>query len=316
MTLEKLKETVRSVLPQVDVVIGYRQGFDPLHATPLFVTKPEQIEELIWNPLCVQNLASYLPSRKKKTAVIVKGCDSRTIVQYLQETLIERENVVVIGIPCSGVVSVSKVMTAIGDQPVTGVSFEGGNVVVKTNRGEKKFSLGEVSPDKCRTCQYPTPLIYDHLVGDPIASDKAPDSVFDEIREFEKKSLEERWVYWKQELGRCIRCYACRNACPMCVCQDRCIAESRDPHWMSQRVNETERFMFHFIHALHLAGRCVECEECSRVCPMEIPLAKIKKKINMEMKALFDYVPGVNPEDKPPMYTFKVEEAHIEEHEL
>lgn len=316
MTLEKLKETVRSVLPQVDAVIGYRQGFDPLHATPLFVTKPEQVEELIWNPLCVQNLASYLPSRKKKTAVIVKGCDSRTIVQYLQETLVERENVVVIGIPCTGVVSVSKVMTAIGDVPVTGVSFDAGSVTVKTFRGEKKLSLSEVSPDKCRTCQYPTPLIYDHLVGDPITSDKAPDSVFDDIREFEKKSLEERWAYWKQELGRCIRCYACRNACPMCVCQDRCIAESRDPHWMSQRLNETEKFMFHFIHALHLAGRCVECEECSRVCPMGIPLAKIKKKINMEMKALFDYVPGVNPEDKPPMYTFKVEEAHIEEHEL
>lgn len=316
MTLEKLKETVRSVLPQVDAVIGYRQGFDPLHATPLFVTKPEQVEELIWNPLCVQNLTSYLPSRKKKTAVIVKGCDSRTIVQYLQETLVDRENVVVIGIPCTGVVSVSRVMAAVDQLPVTGVSFDGGSVTVKTSRGDKKLSLTEVSPDKCRTCQYPTPLIYDHLVGDPITSDKAPDSVFDEIREFEKKSLEERWAYWKQELGRCIRCYACRNACPMCVCQGRCIAESRDPHWMSQRLNETEKFMFHFIHALHLAGRCVECEECSRACPMGIPLAKIKKKINMEMKALFDYVPGVNPEDKPPMYTFKVEEANIEEHEL
>jgi len=223
LTLEKLKETVRSVLPQVDAVIGYRQGFDPLHATPLFLTKPEQVEELIWSPLCVQNLASYLPSRKKKTAVIVKGCDSRTIVQYLQETLVDRENVVVIGIPCSGVVSVSRVMAAVDQLPVMGVSFDGGSVTVKTSRGEKKLSLSEVSPDKCRTCQYPTPLIYDHLVGDPITSDKAPESVFDDIREFEKKSLEERWAYWKQELGRCIRCYACRNACPMCVCQDRCI---------------------------------------------------------------------------------------------
>ncbi|MBW1679348.1 MAG: 4Fe-4S ferredoxin, partial [Deltaproteobacteria bacterium] len=75
MTLEKLKEVVRQVLPEVDMVIGYRQGFDPLHATPCFITKPEQVDQLIWNPLCVHNLTSYLPSLNKKIAVIVKGCD-------------------------------------------------------------------------------------------------------------------------------------------------------------------------------------------------------------------------------------------------
>jgi ferredoxin len=70
------------------------------------------------------------------------------------------------------------------------------------------------------------------------------------------------------------------------------------------------------IHGVHLAGRCTGCGECERVCPMEIPVAKIKKKIGMELKQLFDYIPGLNPDDIPPMYTFKVEEAKIEEHEL
>ncbi len=102
----------------------------------------------------------------------------------------------------------------------------------------------------------------------------------------------------------------------MCVCQDRCIAESRDPHWVSQRADRTEKFMFHMIHGIHLAGRCIGCGECERVCPMDIPVAKIKKKIGMELKALFDYIPGLNPDDTPPMYTFQVEEANIEEHEL
>jgi len=316
LTLEKLKEVVRQVLPEVDVVIGYRQGFDPLHATPCFITKPEQVDQLIWNPLCVHNLTSYLPSLNKKIAVIVKGCDSRTIIQYMQETLINRDNVVVIGIPCTGVISVKKVLKAVDHQPVETVSFEGNNIVVKTPAGQKTLSVPDVSPDKCKTCQYPTPLVYDHLVGDPIQSDKPPESVYDDIREFEKQSLEERQQYWQKELGRCIRCYACRNACPMCICQDRCIAESRDPHWITQRLNQTEKTMFHMIHALHLAGRCVECEECERVCPMEIPVAKIKKKINLEMSELFGYKAGVNPEDKPPMYTFQVEEEKIQEHEL
>ena len=74
--------------------------------------------------------------------------------------------------------------------------------------------------------------------------------------------------------------------------------------------------MFHLIHAIHLAGRCTECGECERACPMNIPLGKLKKKINMDMLELFDYVPGVKPDDKPPLFTFKVEEEKIEEHEL
>ena len=318
MTQKKLKEVVQKVLPDVDMVIGYRQGFDPVHATPFFVTRPEQIDELIWNPLCVHNLASYIPSltTNKKVAVIVKGCDSRAINQYLQENLINRENLVVIGIPCSGVVSVSKVLKAVDHQIIESVSCENHAVTVKTSQGEKKLSVSDVSPDKCKTCLYPTPLVYDHLVGDPITSDKEPESVYDEVRSFEEKSLEDRFQFWKTELDRCIRCYACRNACPMCICQDRCIAESRDPHWVTQKTNQTEKFMYHMIHALHLAGRCVECEECTRVCPMEIPVAKIKKKINMEMDQLFDYKAGLNAEDTPPMYTFKVDEETIEEHEL
>jgi len=314
LNLEKLKEVVLQVLPEVEIVIGFRQGFDPLHATPYFISRPDQVDQLIWNPLCVHNLTSYLPSLKEKVGVIVKGCDSRTIIQYMQETLINRDNLVVIGIPCAGVISVKRVMRAINHQPIETVKFEDNNIVVKFRGGQKTLSISDISPDKCRTCQYPTPLVYDHLVGEPIQSAKPPESVYEDIREFEKKPLEERWQYWQKELDRCIRCYACRNACPMCVCQDKCIAESRNPHWMSQKVNLTEKFMFHMIHALHLAGRCVECEECERVCPMEIPVAKIEKKINLEMNELFNYKAGISPEDKPPMYTFKVEEEKIQEH--
>ena len=102
----------------------------------------------------------------------------------------------------------------------------------------------------------------------------------------------------------------------MCVCQDSCIAETRDPHWISQRATLSEKFMFHMIHALHLAGRCVECGECERVCPMNIPVNKLKRKINLDMKELYNYEPGVTPEDKPPMYTFNVDEVTIKEHKI
>lgn len=316
MSTQKLKEIIKQVLPDVEAVICWQEGFDKLNVTPIFITSPEQAEKVVWNPLCAQNLASYLPSQKKKVAVAVKGCDSRTIIQYMQEGLIDRNNVVIIGIPCKGIISKKKVQKAIGNEPVEDVSFTDGSVKVKTPSGEKTFAIADVCPSKCTSCQYPTPIVYDQLTADPIQSDKPAESVYADVAELEGKTLEERRAYFLSQFDKCIRCYACRNACPMCVCQDSCIAETRDPHWITQKLSLDEKLMFHMIHALHLAGRCVECGECERVCPMEIPVAKLKKKINKEMKELFDYIPGVNPEDKPPMYIFNVDEAKIKEHKL
>lgn len=316
MSTQKLKEIIKQVLPDVETVICWQEGYDKLNVTPIFITSPEQVDQVVWNPLCAQNLASYLPSQKKKVAVAVKGCDSRTIVQYMQEGLIDRNNVVIIGIPCKGTVSKKKVQKAIGNEPVEDVTFTDGSIKVKTPSGEKTLALADVCPTKCTSCQFPTPIVYDQLTGDAIKSDKPPESVYADVTELEGKTLEERKAYFASQFDKCIRCYACRNACPMCVCQDSCIAETRDPHWITQRNSLDEKVMFHMIHALHLAGRCVECGECERVCPMEIPVAKLKKKINKEMKDLFDYTPGVNPEDKPPMYTFNVDEAKIKEHKL
>ncbi len=118
MSTEKLKETIQKVFPDVEPVICWQEGFDKLHTTPLFIKTADEADKAVWNALCVQNLAAYLPSQTKKVAVVVKGCDSRTIVQLMQEGLIDRNNVVTIGIPCKGIVSVKKVLKAINYQPV------------------------------------------------------------------------------------------------------------------------------------------------------------------------------------------------------
>ncbi len=317
MNRDKLKEIIKGVLPQVDLVIAYTGSFEPVRRDASFIKDSDAVDKIALDALCAQNLAAYLPSLKgKKVAVVVKGCDSRTIVQYMQEGLIDREKVTVIGVPCRGVISLKKLMAAVNHEPVKEIVLEGDSVKVTTPKGEKKLTIKEVSPGKCSVCRYPTPVIYDHLTDEPVEATIGKEEAYSDVREFEKKSLEERRRYWAQQFDRCIRCYACRNACPMCVCQDSCIAETREPNWVSQKLTAVEKTMFHMIHALHLAGRCVECGECDRVCPMNIPVSKLKKKINEDMEALYGYVPGIKPDDQPPMFTFKVDEENIEEHHI
>jgi ferredoxin len=162
----------------------------------------------------------------------------------------------------------------------------------------------DVLARKCLRCAYPNPVIHDELAGEAVKARVSPEDAYMDVLEIENRPLEERLQFWSKELDRCMRCYACRNACPLCVCQDRCIIETRDPNWLPQYTNLSEKFLFHFIHALHLAGRCTECGECERVCPMEIPVTLMKEKLNRITRELFGYEAGIDPEAVPPLLTF------------
>jgi ferredoxin len=317
--LDDIKAAIKKALPDLDVVVGWERGFDALHATPLYMYEEADVDRLIWDASCVHNLTSFLPqlmTGDKKVGVLVKGCDSRSIVELLQENLIDREKLVVFGLPCKGVVSHSKVRRQVDVSTVSGTDFGKGDLCLQVKDGEVCLQRDEAAADKCLSCKYPNPLVFDHLIGEPIEKEKPSQGQFDKVEKFESLLLEERFDFWKREMSRCIRCYACRNACPMCVCKEHCIAESRDPHWQSAETTVQEKLMFQMIHAMHLAGRCTECGECERACPMDIPILLFKSKLNKEILDLFDYEAGLDEKATPPLYTFKVEEDKIEEGDL
>ena len=317
--IETLKERIRAEIPNLECVIGWQPGYDPLHHTPLFMRSPEDVERLVWGPLNVQNPASYLSAfRNRKVGVVVKGCDSRSVVELLQEDLLARDQVVVFGMPCSGVVDVDKVqqtLRRLGADPdrIDAVVAEGKTVTVTADGKSHSLAMADVAAAKCFQCRFPNAVLADSFSGDPISPAPAAGSPPMGSDGFDSLSLQERMAFWRYHMERCIRCHACRNVCPLCVCKDHCIAQSRDPHWISQEDTVTEKLLFQVVHAVHLAGRCTECGECERACPMGIPVAALKRSMNQVILDLFEYRAGTDPQAVPPLLTFKTEEEHIKE---
>jgi ferredoxin len=83
-------------------------------------------------------------------------------------------------------------------------------------------------------------------------------------------SSEERFIWWQNELSKCIKCYACRQACPLCYCT-RCFVEVNQPQWIQIQSNTYGNMEWHILRAMHLAGRCISCGDCGRACPVGIP---------------------------------------------
>ena len=319
--MTELKDQIKAALEakEVEFVMGWQKGFDGLHATPLYMRKPEDVEKLIWGPLNVHSLATYLPLFKgKKVGIVVKGCDSRGVVELLQENLINREDVVVFGMGCNGTIDINRVLAKIGDvTEVESVTGSGATLKVRADGKDYEFAMQDVAQDKCRACTVPNAVIHDHFAGSPTNIPDGAQPAMPAIMTFlDGLSLEDRMGFWRGHIDRCIRCYACRNACPMCVCRDNCVADSREPHWLTQEDSPTQKMFFQLIHAMHLAGRCTGCGECNRACPMGIPVGALKLQMGRVVKKLFEYAPGMDVDAVPPLLGFQLEEKNIHEHHI
>lgn len=144
------------------------------------------------------------------------------------------------------------------------------------------------------------PPIFDTLIDADVEPLAAP---LDRYHRFSSKSPEERWKDFEEEMARCIRCYACRNACPMCYCRE-CFVERTLPRWVGEGSSVSDTMIFHITRALHVAGRCGECDACVRACPMGIDLKIINQKINEDLFELYGHRAGVDPEAPAALSTF------------
>ena len=296
-------------------MIGWQEGYDAVHTVPLFMKTPEDVDKLVWGPFNVTNPAVYLPSFKgKKVGIVVKGCDSRSVVELLQEDLIRREDVTISALPCEGTLDMARVTQELGRYTtINSVVYDEAGVTVTADGKEHRFCMTDCAQGKCYGCTTPSAVLADTMLGQPVKVDGEAGTP-PELALLDSMTLDERLAFWRGQMDRCLRCYACRNACPMCVCRDYCVSDSRDPHWMTQEDSAKEKLFFQTIHAMHLAGRCTGCGECQRACPVGIPILALRQQIARAVAQLFDgYQFGLNPDDVPPLLGYEVVEKNIHE---
>jgi ferredoxin len=317
---------------KVRAVLGYRRSTAGMLAEPAFLTQPEEAASLVLDSTCVENLALYLVNEKKRQkharqsdkrplAIVAKGCDSRAITVLLQENHIKRSEVVVLGVSCGkgGVVDAKKLNTALRGKAATGASFDGDrSVKVSYFGGATSLPARDVLADRCLECSKAYPLDTDFFFGDKV-DDRPYGPRFSVVSAFAKKNSDERSAFWAGHFDRCIRCYACRAVCPMCYC-DECVVDSTNfivnngttaddkanrVRWINRSATPSENAMYHMVRAMHLAGRCTDCGECERVCPVNIPLRLLNTMLENEALDMFGYKPGLDAEQPSLISSFR-----------
>ena len=310
---QRLKQKAIALLSNgiVDRVLGWKTGEFCYDLTPAVFRTAEEVEnDFVFGAFAGANLSKYLIAESRKggkVAAFLKPCDSYSFTQLLKEHRILRDNVYIVGVACDGTCDIEKIK-ALGCEGIAAITENGDNLTVDTIYGTHTFKKADVLLERCLVCKSKKIVTYDELIGEQ--GEEQESARFDEVSRLEAMSPEERFAFWREELSRCIRCNACRNVCPACSCE-KCVFDNPDSGVRNKAAADSfEENMFHIIRAFHVASRCTDCGECSRVCPQRIPLHLLNRKFIKDINELYGpYQAGADLETKPALMDYTLDDC-------
>ncbi len=294
-------------------VLGWRRGDLPYNPEPAFFEKEEDLDRFVYDGFCGANLSKMMIEASRlegKTLVFLKPCDTYSFNQLLKEHRVDREKAYIIGVGCRGKLDIEKIRAQgiSGITAISGAENDGPDTLkVRTIYGDRTVNYGSALLGRCHVCKGKEHKICDEQIGR--SRDTKDADPYEEVRAVEAMTPEARFAFFQKELGKCIRCNACRNVCPACSCR-KCVFDSTSfDSAQKANVDSFEEKMFHIIRSFHVAGRCTDCGECSRVCPQGIPLHLFNRRYIKEINELYgQFQAGEDPEATSPLTDYLAED--------
>ena len=314
ITAQMLIEKAAALLEAgtVNRVLGWKKGEFDYDVTPAVFSDLDSLKkDFVFNDFCGANFSKYLVSETRrgegKVLVFLKSCDTYSFNQLLTEHRFDREAVYAVGIPCEGMADINKIKEIVGDG-ILSVKAKGDKLVVDTlYDGEKEVDFSSVMSQRCASCKSKKHVAYDELMGEE--GQEIDSNRFDEVARLEAMSEDERFAFWQSQLSKCIRCNACRDVCPACTCE-KCVFDNPESPVENKAIADSfEEKMFHIIRAFHVAGRCTDCGECSRVCPQNIPLHLLNRKFIKDINSFYgEYQAGAEVGSRAPLVDYTTDD--------
>ncbi|MDR2522174.1 MAG: 4Fe-4S dicluster domain-containing protein [Synergistaceae bacterium] len=299
----------------VSMALGWKRGEFCHDPEPAFFESEAELDNFVYDGFSSPLLSKYLietirkdkqkgEGKGSKFLVFLKPCDSYGLNLLLKEHRVERERVYAVGVGCPGMLDVDKIRAA-GVKNMRSFDETETEVTIHASSGDKTLARRDILLEKCLVCKGPEFAVQDEVLAPGLPSFEGGDR-FAGVTELESMSPEERFSFWRNELSRCIRCNACRNACPVCSC-NKCVFDNPQSGVQAKsNADSFEENMFHIVRAFHVAGRCSDCGECSRVCPQKIPLHLLNRKFIKDINAFYGaFQAGADAEARAPLTNYE-----------
>ena len=291
-------------------VLGWKKSEFSYDVTPAVFADAEALKDFVFDDFCGANFSKYLikeTGKEGKVLVFLKPCDTYSFNQLLTEHRFDREKVYAVGIPCDGMIDIAKVKAVVGDG-ILSVKSEADVVVETLYDGVKTLAKADVLAERCVNCKSKKHVAYDELLGED--GDVLDSKRFDQVAQLEAMTPDERYAFWQNELSKCIRCNACRDVCPACTCEKCVFGNPNSGVENKAPADSFEEKMFHIIRAFHVAGRCTDCGECSRVCPQNIPLHLLNRKFIKDINTFYgEYQAGEEVGSRAPLVNYTLDDV-------